>query len=409
MNWRDIERQSGFSRDAIRRIHNFALIGSLLISSAFTMLAFGGDISPGYVFVAGEQNITHTKLNSIVGGASISPTFFTGKTVAFPTFGDDFLFYSASAQDYRRATFESMVLSNTNLITAQTEDTSPGTNDLFLTYSITDGAFRKVQLQNVLSALVSSNLFALATPTDASNLFTLQLESGTMTNLAFDTAPILSDTLWIWDSTNNTNRQIALGSLMTNVPTTAHLTNTDSFRFVSTFTATNPVLSQINVTNLAAGLITNLPAVSTIGTNDRLAVFSGTNAVSTNNFAGTFTFQQVATNIARHFVSTNITLQTGALNADIPHGLGAIPTSTSWVLVCTTAELGYSVGDEVNVMSTEQSGGSINFSVGANLTNIFIATSVTNAMRIINKTSGAITAAVPGHWALKGYATYVNW
>jgi hypothetical protein len=105
------------------------------------------------------------------------------------------------------------------------------------------------------------------------------------------------------------------------------------------------------------------------------------------------------------FATAETAIATGTpINA--AHGLGVTPSMVRFVLRCKTAELGYLVGDEVDVgVFWFQSGGFSypGYAPGANATNIFVscAQTVTGVMRKDTQVPGNITAA---NWKIVGYA-----
>lgn len=147
-------------------------------------------------------------------------------------------------------------------------------------------------------------------------------------------------------------------------------------------------------------ILTNLPGSS--GT----LLGAGTNGVNTNLTVvapltitnGTLTLQTFTT------TNVNLTAQNG-FQVVIPHGLGATPVFVRWVLVCVTGELGYATGDEVDVTSCKDSGTEgMHFTVGANATNVILATRVQDNIQVINFSTGASSTITLANWKLKCYA-----
>ena len=120
------------------------------------------------------------------------------------------------------------------------------------------------------------------------------------------------------------------------------------------------------------------------------------------------------TNLAQKFVSIEYPLTNVSYSISTNHGLSVTPQSVRWVLVCKTAELGYSVGDEVSAEALVASADNSRHVVeGANATKVFFAyAGAGNAMQLPNKTSPAapqtLTSAssVISNWKLKCYASY---
>lgn len=89
-------------------------------------------------------------------------------------------------------------------------------------------------------------------------------------------------------------------------------------------------------------------------------------------------------------------------DVDIPHGLGAVPSFFNVVLVCTTTDLGYSVGTELVLGSPYQEGiSSRNFQITADATNISVRVGSSLAAITAAYNYGAITAA---SWRIKARA-----
>ena len=391
-----------------------------VLAMAVTLVTEASDINKGYTFAPAEKNVTHTKLNNLVDLATINSSFITDKSVAAPSSADSFLFYSASSAGMRRSSFDTMFLSNTNLIFSQTE-ASPGTNDYILLLSSTTGLFAK----SSLSAVLLTNNFLIPGQTEATNPLPanaqfLVTSNGVYyrvglsnvfrewwrymvfsTNTYYDvtptntslltlyTTPTNADQLLIWDAHNGTNKAITLASLMTNAPAVAATTNTDSLLLFSTVTnaanpyGTNPVFSKITLGQLAAHV--NSPG--------------GTNQIAyTNQLPITFTSATQA-----------VTMGTITLTHGLMAGTNNVtPQLVRWVLVCVTAQLGFSVGDEIDCTAVATSTGSAdnqNYQYTANTTNVVLhANNDTVAVRR-NDTGGLVTITT-ADWRLKCYATY---
>lgn len=90
------------------------------------------------------------------------------------------------------------------------------------------------------------------------------------------------------------------------------------------------------------------------------------------------------------FVSTDQTITlAGALT--LAHGLGVAPRLWSVVFVCTTAELGYSIGDVVSTGSAQVP------AIWPDATNLNVRYSNT-ALSIAHKTTGVVTAITAANW-----------
>ena len=83
--------------------HRTITLVILTLLAMAAVVARAGDINKGYTFTDGERNVTHTKLNNLVDGASINTTFFTGKSaVTNANSADIFLLYSPPRQKRQR-------------------------------------------------------------------------------------------------------------------------------------------------------------------------------------------------------------------------------------------------------------------------------------------------------------------
>jgi hypothetical protein len=105
------------------------------------------------------------------------------------------------------------------------------------------------------------------------------------------------------------------------------------------------------------------------------------------------------------FITAETTLS-AALLANGAHGLGIAPTVVRWILRCKSAELGYSIGDEVDAecAMTSFSGGFVPVIVGgANATNIWAVCQAT-LMSIPRKDTFVQTNLTAASWKLVGYA-----
>jgi hypothetical protein len=128
----------------------------------FAMMANAADIAAGYTFSSGEQNITHSKLNSVVGSASINTTFFSDKSASTaPASADTMLLLDSGSSTFKKITIGNLILNNTDLISTRTEDTAPATNDFLLSYDTSATGYKKVSLYTLQT--VTSNAAVVAT------------------------------------------------------------------------------------------------------------------------------------------------------------------------------------------------------------------------------------------------------
>ena len=141
--------------------------------------------------------------------------------------------------------------------------------------------------------------------------------------------------------------------------------------------------------------------------------YSGTNVFGTNlNLGPGLAVSAAASLVITGFVSTNIVLPAnfsgGVQIANLAHGLSNAPRTLRWVLQCQTAELGYSVGDEVDVGSFDRNQGTA-FSYGSSSTNVWLVASpggaVAGSSTLLNpKGGGALAVLTLNRWQAKCYA-----
>ena len=80
----------------------------------------------------------------------------------------------------------------------------------------------------------------------------------------------------------------------------------------------------------------------------------------------------------------------------VAHGLGSTPTIVRVTLHCQTAELGFSVGDEVEYTSAVNAGNVSANPISANTTNVYVETM--NAIFIVRKDTHVLAAITLGNW-----------
>ena len=100
----------------------------------------------------------------------------------------------------------------------------------------------------------------------------------------------------------------------------------------------------------------------------------------------------------KEFVSSNQTLTSaGALT--IAHSLGVRPKLTQVWLECQTAEHGYSIGDQVQISTTDADASRSGVSLVADATNLNIRYgNSAGIFLLVHKTSGAAAVATNGNW-----------
>lgn len=364
------------------RLHGLTLI------LAVALPASAGDLTTGYTFVSGEQNVTHTKLNNQVNNAVINTSFFTDKSaVTTAASADTLLLYSSGNAAFRRITVGSLLYNNATLITGATEDPSPAAGDFLLTYDVSDAGLKKATLTSVVfenAALINArtnwstpdrDTFFLAYDSGAwskvsrTNLTYQFFEYATFTNQPAKTALATNDVFLIWDATAATNKTVTFSNLTQGV-----------------------LLSDTNQ---------HLSRLQTLGTNTLLGLSqTGTNAML--NFGNYFSV--TGTNLAPNRFSTNCALLSTATFTNVPHGLGRIPAEVRVVIVCETADNDFVAGDEVDGDGVQNSGQARWFAVGANATNVFLGCKGGSDAQTVPKIGGALANLTEASWRVKLYA-----
>lgn len=99
----------------------------------------------------------------------------------------------------------------------------------------------------------------------------------------------------------------------------------------------------------------------------------------------------------KSYVSANQTISAGGL-LTLAHGMGVLPKMVRASLVCTSAESGWAINDEV-VYPVGVGGGNTGFGVYADTTNLYVRIgSGTSAIPYLNKTSGASVNLTNANW-----------
>lgn len=362
-------------------------------------LSFGAimasDIQRGITF-SPTEHITATKLHNLIDAATINTTFVTDLSAAQPTASDVFLFVQPGTPIYRKTTYNTLLLSATNLITSQSELDLPVTNDFILVFDSSSGTLAKVPLISIFTNAIwagiadftnvpaggfsypysyqgnggrieHSNLFAGWWQWELFSTNVGAVNPLTNTPLAsFHTAPTNADMMLIWDALHQTNKFTTLAGLMTNMPPVplGLLTNADSLllfsRATNAFTGSTGIVAQVSVANLFQW------GVQRWATNKAILSAAG-----------------------------------GYTNA---HGLAGTPQIVRVAIACTTAELGYNIGDEIDLSTVTRSDGGV---VSANATNVFWSESSSSLYSVARRDTAASASITKANWTLKFYATYL--
>lgn len=102
----------------------------------------------------------------------------------------------------------------------------------------------------------------------------------------------------------------------------------------------------------------------------------------------------------KSYTSTNQTITAGGA-LTLAHSLGAMPTLVQARIKCTTADLGYSIGDEVIVNpGPSYVSSSTGLSLVVDATNIVVRFgSSAGAMSVVRKDTGALAIITAASWA----------
>lgn len=98
----------------------------------------------------------------------------------------------------------------------------------------------------------------------------------------------------------------------------------------------------------------------------------------------------------KEYTSAEQTVTAGSITS-LAHGLGVMPKLVQVTLICKTAELGFSVGDEVDAYKDANTN-NFNYSVGRNSTTLRCICGA-NGVALFSNT-GAFTTVTPANWRL---------
>lgn len=252
---------------------------------------------------------------------------------------------------------------------AITEQTDIGAatvaGDYLIIYDASADALRKV----ALSGLLYANQVSFA-----------NLETDFIADATAKTTPVAADIFLIADSAaSNASKRATFAQVLAAIPAasiTYAMLDTD---FIADATAkTTPVVA------------------------DTLLIADSAAA----NITKKCTITQLLT--ALRFTGSNTALPgAGAAISAQPHGLGAVPRTVRWVMVCTTTDLGYSVSDEVPLESfTNDSGSRPAFTPRADATNLNLVQTA-STIRVARVSDASQETIATANWRLKAYASVI--
>jgi hypothetical protein len=154
-------------------------------------------------------------------------------------------------------------------------------------------------------------------------------------------------------------------------------------------------LTSLNASQLTTGTVPQALLPVAVVTNNATGVtlggtFNGNGSGLTNLTVTTFT-------------SSLFVISNSAATIIVSHNLGVTPTFVRWVMVCQTNDVGYNVGDEVQIDNQNFSTTPV-FTEGANSNNVFLCMNSIN-VGVNNKTNAASRASITdARWRFKCYA-----
>lgn len=191
----------------------------------FMLVAFcaglhAADVTPGYIFSPGEQNITHTKLNLATAGG-INNTFYTGKALnSVPASSVVLLIYNPATLTYQQLTLDKAVVNNPDLIGTRSELIPvSGTNYVLIW---TGAAYYKAQINNIVSAndqtetntpsssdyILVSNHGTNVYKVQLGNLYSNAVANVNLASLTNKSFPGANDLMLIYDAVAGSNKNI---------------------------------------------------------------------------------------------------------------------------------------------------------------------------------------------------------
>lgn len=182
------------------------------------------DIQSGQTFSPGDE-VTDTKLNNMVGAATILPAFLTGKSAlalnGADGASDQLLIYDASSGVFKKVTPNDLFFNSDALLFSRSADATPDKADLLLTYDVSAGALKKVTLLDLLigDAFTAPDTADSIPIYDASGAI---LKSITIGNLLYylpvHSSPVGGDRMMIFDSNAGALKHVLVDGLIHGAP-----------------------------------------------------------------------------------------------------------------------------------------------------------------------------------------------
>lgn len=271
------------------------------------------------------------------------------------------------------------------LATSATGSLQP-TTDANLTFNATTNALSTTTFIGALtgnadtatsatSATTATNI-ATANETGDSTCFPVFVTaSGTQASI-----PPKTNSTFGFDSTNSTLS-------VTNTATTITTASQPNITTVGTLVGGNATAVVDSATTSAAGKVELLTDAEFQTGTDNTRAATAANVFNSLGFSD-------------YFESTQQTLTAGG-QLTVAHGLGRKPILVKLVLQCTTADLNYSIGDELTEWANGYNSSATGVSAVPDSTNIVMRFgSGSQVFVIMNKTTGAYANMTPGSWRL---------
>lgn len=339
-------------------------------------------VVPGYTMAEGEV-CTNAKLNQLA-----TPTVSVVGTISTVSIADG----SVTAPKLAANAVETVAIKDANVLTAKIADAAVTTvkiaDNNVTTPKILDGAVTTAKIldANVTVAKLAGGFRPITGSSRNLVVFrTLAAPNNKLTATADELILTGAGVCYLASTVNITADVTASG--LNGLDTGAEANSTWYYLFVIYDGTT--VSALFSTSKTAPTMPAGYTHKALVG-----AVFNG----SGGDFAHVITYGNVT-----KFVSARQAC-TQATGVTIAHNLGTTPTTMQWVLVCTGAEINWSVGDEVTCAGVDAVGGTATgFTESKTSTNVYIIPS-SIALDMKNKTTGA----EPGSLAYTG-STLTNW